>query len=149
MTRNQLLKRIVADPVICAGKPAIRGHRIWVSLILDRLAGGQTTEDLLADYPGLKAADIRACIAYGAELARREEATLVDRVMSGEVWRGVDDTTKLKALRRAAQVGLDDIKAGRYAVIKNDEDLRQLFDVLAQGRVSRRRSKPHARDFAL
>lgn len=152
---ERLLQRIVIDPTICVGKPTIRGHRLWVSLILDRLAGGQTVDELLADYPGLKEADIRACIAYGAKLARKEEAALAERVMSGEVWRGVDDRTKLKALRRAARVGLDDIKAGRYTVIRNDEDLRRLFDGLAKGTVSRRRNKPgqkpphrkrHARD---
>lgn len=70
MTRDELLGRISVDPAICFGKPCIRGHRIWVSLVLDRLAAGTTTEELLADYPGLEEADIRACIAYGAEMSR-------------------------------------------------------------------------------
>lgn len=46
-------------------KPYIRGHRIWVSLILDLLADGMSTEEILSDYPGLDEADVRACIAYG------------------------------------------------------------------------------------
>jgi uncharacterized protein (DUF433 family) len=70
MTREELLERITVDPGICFGKPCIRGHRIWVSLILDFLASGSTIEELLAEYPGLTVDDIRACIAWGAELAR-------------------------------------------------------------------------------
>ena len=70
MTREQLLTRISIDPAVCFGKPCIRGHRIWVSLILDFLAAGQSIEEILRDYPYLEEADIRACIAYGAEMAR-------------------------------------------------------------------------------
>ncbi len=70
MTREELLQRITVDPNICFGKPCIRGHRIWVSLILDLLASGMSIEDILKEYPQLEEADIRACIAYGAELAR-------------------------------------------------------------------------------
>jgi uncharacterized protein (DUF433 family) len=70
MTRENLLSRISIDPNICFGKPCIRGHRIWVSLILDLLAGGATIEELLEEYPGLEREDILACIAYGAEVTR-------------------------------------------------------------------------------
>jgi uncharacterized protein (DUF433 family) len=35
MTHEELIKRIAIDPAVCGGKPCIRGHRIWVSLILD------------------------------------------------------------------------------------------------------------------
>jgi uncharacterized protein (DUF433 family) len=70
MTRENLLSRISIDPNICFGKPCIRGHRIWVSLILDLLAGGATIEELLEEYSGLEREDILACIAYGAEVTR-------------------------------------------------------------------------------
>jgi uncharacterized protein (DUF433 family) len=70
MTREELLSRITINPHVCFGKPCIRGHRIWVSLILDFLAGGMTTQEILAEYPGLTPEDILACIAYGAEMAR-------------------------------------------------------------------------------
>ncbi|HME73937.1 MAG TPA: DUF433 domain-containing protein [Myxococcota bacterium] len=70
MRREELLARISIDPEICFGKPCIRGHRIWVSLILDLLAGGASVAEILEDYPGLEAADVQACIAYGAEMAR-------------------------------------------------------------------------------
>jgi uncharacterized protein (DUF433 family) len=67
---NKLLERISLDPRICGGKPCIRGTRIWVSLILDFLSDGATEADLLAEYPQLAPEDIRAAIAYGAEMAR-------------------------------------------------------------------------------
>ena len=70
MNREDLRKRIWIDPQRCGGKPCIRGHRIWVSLILDQLAHGMTVEDILDQYPGIDREDIKACIAYGSEMAR-------------------------------------------------------------------------------
>ena len=67
---NPLLERISIDPNVCFGKPCIRGTRIWVSLILDFLANGMTTEEVLEEYPQLTIEDLRAAIAYGAEMAR-------------------------------------------------------------------------------
>ena len=64
------MSRISSDLNICFGKSCIRGHRIWVSLILDFLASRRTTQEILQEYPGLEEADILACIAYGAEMAR-------------------------------------------------------------------------------
>ena len=64
MTHEQLLERI------CHGKPCIRGHRIWVSLIVDLLADGLTTDEILAQYPGLEVDDVRACIAYASKMTR-------------------------------------------------------------------------------
>jgi uncharacterized protein (DUF433 family) len=70
MKREELLARISIDPNVCFGKPCIKGHRIWVSLILDFLADGMSVQQILEEYPGLEEADILACIAYGAEMAR-------------------------------------------------------------------------------
>jgi len=70
MNPETLLSRIAIDPNICHGKPCIRGHRIWVALILDYLASGMTVEEILDGYPSIERDDIFACIAYGAELAR-------------------------------------------------------------------------------
>ncbi len=64
MTREELLSRITVNPNVCFGKPCIRGHRIWVSLILDFLASGMTMPEILRGYPDLLEADILACIAY-------------------------------------------------------------------------------------
>ena len=70
MTREELLARISINPNICFGKPCIRGSRIWVSLILDFLAGGTSEKDIHEDYPQLTHEDILAAIAYGAEMSR-------------------------------------------------------------------------------
>ena len=67
---NPLLQRISIDPGVCFGKPCIRGTRIWVSLILDFLANGMSIEEILAEYPQLTKEDVRAAIAYGAEMSR-------------------------------------------------------------------------------
>ena len=70
MNRQELLSRISIDPEVCFGKPRIRGHRIWVSLVLDLLADGWTVDQLLDEYPGVEESDVLACIAYGAEMSR-------------------------------------------------------------------------------
>ena len=70
MSEDNLLSRISIDPNICFGKPCIRGHRIWVSLILDLLASGETIEEILQEYPSIEREDVLACLAYGAEMAR-------------------------------------------------------------------------------
>ena len=64
------LDRISIDPNVCFGKPCIKGTRIWVSLILDFLASGMSEAEILEDYPSLKTEDLRAAMAYGAEVAR-------------------------------------------------------------------------------
>ena len=60
------LERITINPSQCGGRPCIRGMRIRVKDVLDMLAGGATQAEILADFPDLEAADIRAAIAYAA-----------------------------------------------------------------------------------
>ncbi len=67
---HPLLNRISVDRNVCFGKPCIRGTRIWVSLILDFLASGMTIKEIIEEYPQLTEDDIRAAIAYGAEMSR-------------------------------------------------------------------------------
>ena len=67
---NSLLERISVDPNVCFGKPCIKGTRIWVSLILDLLADGMGTTQVIEEYPQLSEVDVRAAIAYGAEMSR-------------------------------------------------------------------------------
>jgi uncharacterized protein (DUF433 family) len=64
------LDRIAIDPLVCFGKPCIKGTRIWVSLILDFLASGESEAQILAAYPQLQPVDIRAALAYAADVAR-------------------------------------------------------------------------------
>ena len=70
MTHEELLARVTVDPKFCTGKPCIRGTRIYIAIILDALAEGLTPEEIIDHYPTLKVEDIRAAIAYAAELAR-------------------------------------------------------------------------------
>jgi len=67
MSNESLLSRITVDPEICHGKPCIRGLRYPVETILEYLAGGDTIEDLLKEFPDLERDDILAC----HEFARR------------------------------------------------------------------------------
>ena len=69
MDRKKLIERISIDPEVCFGKPCIRGRRVWVSLVLDLLASGIKTEEIIREYD-LNEDDVLACIAYGAEMSR-------------------------------------------------------------------------------
>ena len=63
-------ERISINPNICHGKPCIKGTRIWVSLIVDNLASGSTEKEIIEAYPSLTKEDIKAALAYAAEMAR-------------------------------------------------------------------------------
>ncbi len=63
-----LLTRITLDPEICHGKPCLRGLRYPVENVLELLAGGMTTENILADHADLEREDILAALAYAARL---------------------------------------------------------------------------------
>ena len=70
VSHEELLSRVVVDPKVCAGKPCIRGTRVYIAVILDALAEGLTNEQIIDHYPHLTPDDIRAANAYAAELAR-------------------------------------------------------------------------------
>ena len=61
---------ITVDPLVCHGKACNKGTRIMVSVILDNLAEGVSEEEILKSYPSLRFEDIKAAIAYAAELSR-------------------------------------------------------------------------------
>ncbi|MGF1646582.1 MAG: DUF433 domain-containing protein [Kineosporiaceae bacterium] len=63
---------ITRDPRVCHGQAVVRGTRVTVSVVLDALADGLSEAEILAEYPTLTSAGVRAAIAYGAELARDE-----------------------------------------------------------------------------
>ena len=63
-------ERITVDPLVCHGKACVKGTRIIVSIILDNLAEGVSEEEILKSYPSLSPNDIKAAIAYAAELTR-------------------------------------------------------------------------------
>lgn len=61
--------RISADPAICGGRPTIAGTRVRVADVLEMLAGGASEEEIVADFPSLQLADIRAAIGFAAAAA--------------------------------------------------------------------------------
>ncbi len=64
-----LLRRITINPEICHGKPTVRNMRYPVSLILDLLSAGMTTDEIITDYPALEKEDIQACLLYASRLS--------------------------------------------------------------------------------
>ena len=70
MSREELLRRVVIDPQVCGGKPCIRGTRIYIAIVLDSLAEGLTPEEIVDNYPSLEIDDVRAAVAYAADLTR-------------------------------------------------------------------------------
>ena len=64
------LNRITQNPAVMGGKACIRGTRIWVSLIVDNLAEGVSEVEILQAYPQLQPDDIRAALAFAAEMTR-------------------------------------------------------------------------------
>jgi len=70
---KQLLQRISIDPQVMVGKPVIRGTRIPVELIVRMLAQGIPECDILREYPRLQPDDIRAALAYAAQVLAHED----------------------------------------------------------------------------
>jgi uncharacterized protein (DUF433 family) len=64
---SELLKRITINPEICHGKPTIRNTRHMVEGIIEYLAGGDSIEDILQEFPELEKEDILACLAFAAK----------------------------------------------------------------------------------
>ena len=62
---------ITIAPAKRSGKPCIRGLRITVQDVLEYLAGGMSSDQIIADFPQLTEKDIRACLAYAADRERK------------------------------------------------------------------------------
>jgi uncharacterized protein (DUF433 family) len=77
MTERTLLRRIVVNPKIMLGKPVIRGTRLPVEIIVEKVAYGVTFGDLKRDYPFLTDDDIRAALLYAAKRVANEEVYTV------------------------------------------------------------------------
>ncbi|MBI2118810.1 MAG: DUF433 domain-containing protein [Elusimicrobia bacterium] len=78
MTQRNLLKRIEINPKIMLGKPVIKGTRIPVELILNKLSQRIEPDEILEDYPRLEMEDIQAAIAYAADSLSTEEVLLLE-----------------------------------------------------------------------
>jgi uncharacterized protein (DUF433 family) len=64
--------RITRDPKICGGEPVFKGTRVTLRTVLASLAASDIVEEVLTDFPSLKAADIQAAIAFAAVSAEEE-----------------------------------------------------------------------------
>jgi uncharacterized protein (DUF433 family) len=73
-----MFDRITFDPAILGGRACLRGMRIPVSLVVNLVANGMSTEDILREYPDLEADDIREALQYAATLAREEVHPLAE-----------------------------------------------------------------------
>jgi uncharacterized protein (DUF433 family) len=71
-SEEELLARITIDPEIFGGKPIVRGRRLAVEHVLGMLAGGDSIETVLAGYPWMEEADIRACLAFARRVVGHE-----------------------------------------------------------------------------
>lgn len=70
---KRLLSRIETNPLRMFGKPVIKGTRLTVEIILEKLAYGETEDEILIEYPFLKKEDIRAALLYAAKTLSLEE----------------------------------------------------------------------------
>ncbi len=68
----RLPERIEIRPEVMGGKPCIKGTRIPVYLLLQKMAAGENAEVILTAYPQLKPADLTACLEYASQLAAEE-----------------------------------------------------------------------------
>lgn len=64
-------KYIIADPNICHGKLTFRGTRVMVWQILEMLAGGETMDEILVDFPSITKKHIEAALRYAAQIAEK------------------------------------------------------------------------------
>ena len=73
---KDLLSRITINPEACHGKPAIRNPRYPVGSMLEYLAGGDSIDDLLKQFPDLEREDLLACLQFAAESLKLTRATI-------------------------------------------------------------------------
>jgi uncharacterized protein (DUF433 family) len=67
-----MFERITFDPAVMGGRACIRGMRITVSLVVNLVANGMSTEDIVREYPELRTEDIRQALQYASALANEE-----------------------------------------------------------------------------
>ena len=70
--RKKLEDRIIRDQGVCGGEPVFKGTRVTLRTVLASLADGNSLENILADFPSLRADDVRAAIAFAASSAEED-----------------------------------------------------------------------------
>jgi uncharacterized protein (DUF433 family) len=108
--------RIISDPEILGGKAVIKGTRISVALVLEKLAFDPDLTNLFRDYPRLTLDDVKACLAYAKMLAEEEDTKLKKPVSDRQEWE--------KALREAQEA---------WADIDTDAMIREIYRAREEG----------------
>jgi uncharacterized protein (DUF433 family) len=67
-----MFDRITFDPAVMGGRACIRGMRMTVSLVVNLVANGMSTEDIVREYPELDVEDVRQALQYASALANEE-----------------------------------------------------------------------------
>lgn len=67
-----MFDRITFDPAVMGGRACVRGMRMTVSLVVNLVANGMSTEDIIREYPELEGEDVRQCLQYASALANEE-----------------------------------------------------------------------------
>ena len=67
-----MFDRITFDPAVMGGRACIRGLRITVSLVVNLVANGMSTDDIIREYPELEPEDVRQSLQYASALANEE-----------------------------------------------------------------------------
>ena len=78
-------ERVVSTPGVLGGRPRVKGTRLAVSLILEFMAAGSSEADILASYPQLCAADVRACLRYASERLEPPTKSEIDAWIMGDL----------------------------------------------------------------
>ena len=79
MSDEEVFARVAVDPMLCAGRPFLRGTRICITVILDALTQGLSLEEVIEHYPSLESDDLHAALAYASRLAERNGGVAVLR----------------------------------------------------------------------
>jgi len=77
---DDLLNRITINKDVCKGRPSVRGMRFTVSQMLELIASGMASEEILSDYPYLEAEDIAACLYYASRVLNNRNMLLIEGV---------------------------------------------------------------------
>ena len=77
---DSLMNRITIDKNVCKGKPSIRGMRFTVSQMLELIASGMSSEEIVSDYPYLESDDIAACLYYASRALNNQNMLLIEDV---------------------------------------------------------------------
>lgn len=73
---ENIIERITLNPEICHGKPVIRNTRYTVESMIEYLAGGDSIDDILTEFPDLQREDLLACLAFAAQSMRFKDIVI-------------------------------------------------------------------------